>query len=245
MDRSALDLQLPAQIEGMLAEAMTADEIAEVAGLLHALGEHDFAALPVDGRTEIVHGMRAADAEAKLGLDSAAGAHAAALLRAARRRTGSNPNWEAIGYPGPVSAAPSAEQAPEDDRAGGGQRRRGHAQRGRVRGRLRRRRLGDRRTAGRRRQVGAGARDGRLPQRVGLQPARDPGLPGALLRRRPGHLRGRVDLDPGRLHAGRRHRRELHELHPHAGADRQPSGPGTGWRAWTTPRPTSATTSTR
>ncbi len=37
MARSALDMQVPAQIEGMLAEAMTPEEIAEVAGLLDAL----------------------------------------------------------------------------------------------------------------------------------------------------------------------------------------------------------------
>ena len=36
----------------------------------------------------------------------------------------------------------------------------------------------------------------------------------------PGHVRGRLDRDPRRLDAGRRDRRQLHELHPHAGADR-------------------------
>ncbi len=112
MERSALDLQLPAQIEGMLAEAMTADEIAEVAGLLHALGEHDFASLPVTDRTELVHGMRAADAAAKHGLDSLRGL-TMLLFYALPDDAGRNPNWEAIGYPGPVSAAPSPEQAPK------------------------------------------------------------------------------------------------------------------------------------
>ena len=112
MERSALDLQLPAQIEGMLAEAMTADEIAEVAGLLHALGEHDFASLAVADRTELVHGMRAADAAAKHGLDSLRGL-TLLLFYALPDDAGHNPNWEAIGYPGPVSAAPSAEQAPK------------------------------------------------------------------------------------------------------------------------------------
>ncbi len=112
MERSALDLQLPAQIEGMLAEAMTADEIAEVAGLLHALGEHDFASLAVADRTELVHGMRAADAAAKHGLDSLRGL-TLLLFYALPDDAGHNPNWEAIGYPGPVSAAPSLEQAPK------------------------------------------------------------------------------------------------------------------------------------
>ena len=67
--RSAADLQVAAQIEGMLAEAMTPDEIAAVAGLLDALAEQGMAPdRPLEARTQIVHGMRAADPEAKLGL---------------------------------------------------------------------------------------------------------------------------------------------------------------------------------
>ena len=68
MRRSALDLQLPAQIEEMLAEAMTADELAAVGDLLHALDEQGIAEVPIDVRTQIVQGMAAADPEAKLGL---------------------------------------------------------------------------------------------------------------------------------------------------------------------------------
>ncbi len=56
--------------------------------------------------------MRAADAAAKHGLDSLRGL-TLLLFYALPDDAGRNPNWEAIGYPGPVSAAPSPEQAPK------------------------------------------------------------------------------------------------------------------------------------
>ena len=91
--------------------------------------------------------------------------------------TGRNPNWDAIGYPGPRSAPPdvpkplrvrrptSAEEVIEADVCVVG---------------LRRRRRRGRRRARRRRQAGLRAGDGRLLQRVGLRPARAPGLPAPL-----------------------------------------------------------------
>ena len=111
--RSAADLQVAAQIEGMLAEAMTPDEIAGVAGLLDALAEHDFASLPVEGRNEVVHGTRAADPQAKLGLTQLKGLTMLLFYGAPDANTGLNPNWEALGYPGPNSPAPSPEEAPK------------------------------------------------------------------------------------------------------------------------------------
>ncbi len=91
--RSAGDLQVAAQIEGMLAEAMTPDEIAGVAGLLDALAEHDFASLPVEGRNELVHGTRAADPQAKLGLTQLKGLTMLLFYGAPDANTGLNPNW--------------------------------------------------------------------------------------------------------------------------------------------------------
>ena len=112
MARSALDMQVPAQIEGMLAQAMTPEEIAGVAGLLDALAGEDFASLPVEGRTAVVHGFRDQDPEAKLGLDSLRGL-TLLLFYALPDDEGRNPNWEAMGYPGPISAAPSPDAAPK------------------------------------------------------------------------------------------------------------------------------------
>jgi len=112
MRRSALDLQVPAQIEGMLAEAMTAEEIAGVGDLLHALAEQGIAEVPIDVRTQIVHGVAAADVQAKQGLTQLR-ALTLLLFYAMPDEHGQNVNWEALGYPGPLSAAPTASQAPK------------------------------------------------------------------------------------------------------------------------------------
>ena len=103
---------MPAQIEGMLAESMTPEEIADVAGLLDALAKEDLAGVAVDARTQIVHGFRDQDPEAKLGLDSLRGL-TMLLFYALPDDDGRNPNWEPIGYPGPNSDAPSADAAPK------------------------------------------------------------------------------------------------------------------------------------
>ena len=158
--------------------------------------------------------------------------------------TGRNANWEAIGYPGPVSAAPSADEAPKTIELVG--------------------------LSGTSETltcdvviVGSGAGGsviaaecaragktvlvlemGSVQERAGLQPARGAGLPGAVLRRRAGDLGERVDFDPRRPDAGRRDRRQLHELHPDAGSDRGRVERRRASRVSTTTRPTSATTST-
>ena len=113
MARSAGDMDVPGQIEAMLAEAMTPDQIAQVAGLLDALASEGFAAdVPLDARTQLVHGMAAADPAAKLGLTQMRGI-TLLLFYGLPDEQGRNPNWEALGYPGPVSAAPSPAEAPK------------------------------------------------------------------------------------------------------------------------------------
>jgi choline dehydrogenase-like flavoprotein len=110
-ERASTDLGVPVAIEDMMRE-MTAEEVAGVAGLLDALADQDFAAQDLDGRTAIVRDMAAADPDAKLGLRQLRGI-TALLFYALVGEDGSNPNWDAIGYPGPVSAPPSAEEAPK------------------------------------------------------------------------------------------------------------------------------------
>ncbi len=112
MRRSALDMQLPAQIEQMLGDAMTAEELAGMGDLLHEMAEQGIGEAPIDVRTQIVQGVSAADAAAKLGLTQLR-ALTLLLFYALPDEHGQNPNWEAIGYPGPVSAAPSPAQAPK------------------------------------------------------------------------------------------------------------------------------------
>ena len=99
--RSAADLQVAAQIEGMLAEAMTPDEIAAVAGLLDALAEQGMApghaargAHPDRPR----HARRRPGGKARP--HPAQGPHDAALLRRARREHGLERQLGGAGVPG-------------------------------------------------------------------------------------------------------------------------------------------------
>jgi choline dehydrogenase-like flavoprotein len=109
--RGAAELGCAAQIEGLLG-TMPPEALAGFTGLLDALAENGLADAPLQARTQILHGVAASGPEAKVG------------IRALRNLTflffyalpdelGQNPNWPAIGYPGPVSAPPSPEQAPK------------------------------------------------------------------------------------------------------------------------------------
>jgi choline dehydrogenase-like flavoprotein len=112
MARSAADLEVAAQVEAMLSDALLPEELAQVAGLLDALAGQDFANLPLEARTQVVHGFRDAAPEVKLGLDRLKGL-TFLFFYALPDELGSNPNWEAIGYPGPTSPPPGAAAAPK------------------------------------------------------------------------------------------------------------------------------------
>ena len=105
---------------------------------------------PLDARTQIVHAFREQDPDAKLGLLQLKALTCSSSTRCPDE-AGQNPNWEAIGYPGPSSAPPSAAEAPKtiavDAVVGAG----GDAHRRRLRDRLGRgRRRGRGRAAPRR-----------------------------------------------------------------------------------------------
>lgn len=112
MARGASALQVAAQVEGLLVEAMMAEEIEAVGQLLDALAAEGFDAAPLEARTAIVHAFREQDPGAKLGLQQLKGL-TLLFFYALPDEAGSNPNWEAIGYPGPISAAPDAAAAPK------------------------------------------------------------------------------------------------------------------------------------
>src|SRR3954447_26126968 len=66
MGRAAADLQVAAQIEGLMADVMVPDEIAGFAGLLDALSAEDFADADVEERTRLIHGFGEQDPAARL-----------------------------------------------------------------------------------------------------------------------------------------------------------------------------------
>src|SRR5204862_6159520 len=86
--------------------------IAGFAELLDALAAQGFAAADVDGRTQLVHAFRDQDPASKLGLQSLK-ALTMLFFYALPDEQGRNPNWEAIGYSGAISAPPSPEEAPK------------------------------------------------------------------------------------------------------------------------------------
>jgi choline dehydrogenase-like flavoprotein len=112
MARPASDLAVAAQIEGLMAQAMLPEEIEGFGLLLDGLAALDFAAMPVDARTQVVQQVAASGPEGKLGMRIFKNL-TFLFFYALPDEHGQNPNWDALGYPGPVSAPPSAEEAPK------------------------------------------------------------------------------------------------------------------------------------
>ncbi|HWX96590.1 MAG TPA: FAD-dependent oxidoreductase [Solirubrobacteraceae bacterium] len=110
--RSASDLGVAAQIEGLLAQTAMPEEIEAFGQLLDAFAVQDIAGLPLEARTELVNAVAASSPEAKLGVRQLR-AMTFLFFYGLPDEAGHNPNWDAIGYPGPLSAPPSPEQAPK------------------------------------------------------------------------------------------------------------------------------------
>lgn len=112
MARSASDMGVPGAIEGLMAQAMMPEEIEAMAALLDGLAQHGFADLPLEARTQLLAQVARSSHDARLGLRSLKGL-TQLLFYGMPDEKGRNPNWEALGYPGPVSPAPTPEQAPK------------------------------------------------------------------------------------------------------------------------------------
>jgi len=110
--RSASDLDVAAQIEGLLAQTMQQEEIDGLGALLDAFAEQDFAAQGLDARTSIVHAISDSSPEAKLGVRQLR-ALTFLFFYALPDDAGRNPNWDALSYPGPLSPPPSPADAPK------------------------------------------------------------------------------------------------------------------------------------
>jgi choline dehydrogenase-like flavoprotein len=110
--RSASDLGVAAQIEGLLAQTALPEEIEALGQLLDAFAEADIERLALDARTELVNQLAGSSAAAKLGVRQLRGL-TFLFFYGLPDESGHNPNWDAIGYPGPLSPPPSPEQAPK------------------------------------------------------------------------------------------------------------------------------------
>ena len=110
--RGAGEMQIAGQVEALMGQAMNAEQIQGFADLLDGLAQHDFASLPIEARTKTLHDVSASSHEARLGVLALKNA-TLLFFYGLPDEFGRNPNWAAIGYPGPISAPPSPEQAPK------------------------------------------------------------------------------------------------------------------------------------
>jgi choline dehydrogenase-like flavoprotein len=109
--RSASELAVASQVEALMG-TMPPEQVQGFADLLDGLVQYDFASLPLETRTQILHDTAASSHEARLGLLALRNT-TLLFFYALPDETGRNPNWQAIGYPGPVSAPPSPQEAPK------------------------------------------------------------------------------------------------------------------------------------
>ena len=112
--RAASDLQIPEAIEAQLASgAIPEEQLDGLRQLLDALAAQGFNEAPQAAREQILHGFMDADPGALAGLSAFKGLTLMLFYGIPDPTTGRNPNWEAIGYPGPRAAPPSPEEAPK------------------------------------------------------------------------------------------------------------------------------------
>jgi len=107
--RPASALQIPEAIEQQLASgAVPEDQLDGLRDLLDALAAQGFNEAPLAAREQMLHGFMDADPGALAGLSAFKG-----LTLMLFYGMPDNPNWGAIGYPGPRAVPPSADEAPK------------------------------------------------------------------------------------------------------------------------------------
>lgn len=112
--RTASDLQIPAIIEDRLSGGLVPEEQLDgLRQLLDALAAQGLVEAPLPAREAIVKGFMDSGPEALAGLGGLKGLTHLLFYALPDPATGRNPNWEAIGYPGPRAVPPTAEEAPK------------------------------------------------------------------------------------------------------------------------------------
>ena len=107
--RSASDLSVPESVEvALLGAELTEEQIVGLRGMLDALAEAGMApATPREAREEIVHAFEAASPEALDGVATFLGICGSLFYGLPDLGTGRNPNWDAMGFPGPIAPPPA------------------------------------------------------------------------------------------------------------------------------------------
>jgi choline dehydrogenase-like flavoprotein len=112
--RKASDLGVDQAIAQQLCTgAIPEEQLEGLRQLLEALRAQGFDDAPQEAREQILHGFMDADPAALAGLSGLRALTFLLFYAIPDPATGRNPNWDAIGYPGPRTAPPSAEAAPK------------------------------------------------------------------------------------------------------------------------------------
>src|SRR3954452_14789055 len=117
--RAASDLAIPDVIEQQLALAPD-EQVEGFRQLLDGLAAQGFNDAPLEAREAILHGFADSAPDALAGIHTMQCLTLLLFYAIPDPATGRNPNWEAIGYPGPVSAPPDVPKpihpvVPDDD----------------------------------------------------------------------------------------------------------------------------------
>jgi GMC oxidoreductase/Gluconate 2-dehydrogenase subunit 3 len=111
--RSASDLGVPDAVEQALATTVPEDQLDGLRDLLDAIAAEGFGAAEPQAREAIVRAFFDAGPESLAGMSAFKGLALMLFYGMPDPQTGRNPNWEAIGYPGPLSPPPDAPKTIE------------------------------------------------------------------------------------------------------------------------------------
>ncbi len=112
--RAASDMGIPGVIAEQLSSGAVPEEQVEgFRQLLDALAAEGFNDAPQEVREQILHGFLDSGPEALAGVSAMRFLTFYLFYGMPMPDTGRNPNWEAMGYPGPASAPPSPQEAPK------------------------------------------------------------------------------------------------------------------------------------
>ena len=106
--RKASDLWVPQVVEYLI-DAMPDDQRAGLLAVLEAFGEQDFVRISLRSREQLMHKIAKTTSAAAIGLEALTTLTLFLFYGLADER-GRNPNWETLGYPGPISPAPHRER---------------------------------------------------------------------------------------------------------------------------------------
>ncbi len=112
--RSASDLSVPESVEvALLGAELKEEQIVGLRGMLDSLAENGMAPeTPREAREEIVHAFEAASPEALDGVATFLGICSTLFYGLPDLGTGRNPNWDTMGFPGPIAPPPVDRERP-------------------------------------------------------------------------------------------------------------------------------------